>query len=280
MDLFAHQGVTLPSNTYDGFDCHGNTFVFREDLRVINVRNICAALYRLIDKNGYEQIALDFTLTTHAHYPVLLAILSRVEFYKNTKNINFSLSLPIDSNAEKLFINAGWAHYIEPQKYHLRGTAGLLHHLPTMKFTDIDSVNLAVDQIIKLTLTKIEKLERGHLQAYEWALNEIADNVVTHSSSKVGGFIHAHIDTRKRMASFCVVDAGFGIPKTLREAIPSYGNDVVALENSIKEGVTRNKDTNRGNGLYGSYQLAIVSEGRFNIESGNAHLEYTKKKWP
>lgn len=276
-DLFAYQGVSLPSNTYEGFECRANTFIFREDIRVISIRNLCAALFKLVEKNLYEEIILDFTLTTYLHYPVLLALLSRIEYYKRNWKTVFQLSLPIDQSSERLFLNAGWAHFIVPDMYEMRSTSGLRHHLPTMKFFDIESVTYAVDEIVDLTLKKIERLERGHLQAFEWALNEIADNVVTHSDSAVGGFIHAHIDTQRRMASFCAVDAGLGIPRTLRDAIPEYSNDVVALENSIKEGVTRNKDTNRGNGLYGSYQLAIVSHGYFNIESGNAKLEYSNK---
>lgn len=61
---------------------------------------------------------------------------------------------------------------------------------------------------------------------------------------------------------FIVADAGIGIPKSLGIQDPRR-----ALESSIQEGVTRNKKTNAGNGLYGSYRVAIISNGSFELQS-------------
>jgi hypothetical protein len=48
-----------------------------------------------------------------------------------------------------------------------------------------------------------------------------------------------------------------------------------ALEKSIQQGVTRNKQSNQGNGLYGSFNIARVAKGQFNIQSYHGNLFLT-----
>lgn len=43
---------------------------------------------------------------------------------------------------------------------------------------------------------------------------------------------------------------------------------------AIEEGVTRNKATNQGNGLYGTFKCCEVSGGEFEVLSGTVHLLY------
>ena len=44
-------------------------------------------------------------------------------------------------------------------------------------------------------------------------------------------------------------------------------NHATALSEAINEGVTRDKTQNAGNGLYGSYRVAVLSGGQFEIHS-------------
>ena len=53
---------------------------------------------------------------------------------------------------------------------------------------------------------------------------------------------------------------------------------ISVLMSAIREGVTRNKTTNMGNGLYGSFRLANLSSGYFSINSGFAILKYNKAR--
>ncbi len=50
-----------------------------------------------------------------------------------------------------------------------------------------------------------------------------------------------------------------------------------ALEWAIKEGVTRNKQTNQGNGLFGTFEICRITKGNFSIHSGHAILQLDKK---
>jgi hypothetical protein len=79
--------------------------------------------------------------------------------------------------------------------------------------------------------------------------------------------------TRKRV-DFVVGDAGIGIANSLRAAHPKISSDVDALSQAIQEGVTRDKSVGQGNGLFGSYRLAVMSKGSFSINANHATLYY------
>ena len=115
------------------------------------------------------------------------------------------------------------------------------------------------------------------MAALEWAINEITDNVLNHASSPIGGLVQLTTKSKSNIVEFAVCDAGVGIPKTLREGHADLTTDVIALDRAIREGVTRNRTTNMGNGLFGSFRLAQLSDGYFSIYSGYALLNFTRK---
>jgi anti-sigma regulatory factor (Ser/Thr protein kinase) len=114
------------------------------------------------------------------------------------------------------------------------------------------------------------KLGPQQVAGLEWAVNEITDNVITHANSRVGGFLICN-KISDNILEFTVADAGIGILRSL-----GGDTDQEALERAIQEGVTRNTKTNQGNGLYGTYRLALVSSGIFVLRSGHGNLFVTK----
>ena len=89
------------------------------------------------------------------------------------------------------------------------------------------------------------------------------DNVSSHAESPVGGFVQATAYLNQNSVEFVVADAGIGIPASM-----GMNNHAAALLDVINEGVTRDKTRNAGNGLFGSYQVATLSHGSFEIRSG------------
>jgi hypothetical protein len=77
-----------------------------------------------------------------------------------------------------------------------------------------------------------------------------------------------------KKVEFVVCDSGIGIPRSLRSSGLQIGSDVDALSKAIEQGITRDTSIGQGNGLYGSYQIAVKSGGNFSVHSGNATLFY------
>ena len=119
-------------------------------------------------------------------------------------------------------------------------------------------------------------LSRSDLRALEWSINEICDNVLNHSQSTIGGIFQLNVRKKSKEVEFVVSDAGVGIPRTLESLSKGKWTDEFALEQSIKQGVTRDPEIGQGNGLFGTYQIAALSGGTFHINSGLAHLVSTR----
>ena len=80
----------------------------------------------------------------------------------------------------------------------------------------------------------------------------------------------------QKVIEFCVCDAGIGVPASLRGRHKDIRSDQEALDQAIREGVTRDKRVGQGNGLYGSWRITQISGGSFEIHAGNASLS----SWP
>jgi STAS-like domain of unknown function (DUF4325) len=164
----------------------------------------------------------------------------------------------------------------DPQKYTLNNRRRS-NNLPALQFLDGDAQNNVVNQAMEILMETIKVQERTQLKALEWALNEITDNVLNHAESPIGGLVQIQSFRSKNRVSFYVADAGLGIPFTLRRAITGISSDSDALDRAIREGVTRNKATNQGNGLYGTFKCCEESNGSFLILSNHAVLRYDSK---
>jgi hypothetical protein len=129
---------------------------------------------------------------------------------------------------------------------------------------------------MEVLMETIKVQERTQLKALEWSLNEITDNVLNHAESPTGGMLQIQSFPTKNSVTFFVADTGLGVAATLRNAIPSLTSDTEALNEAIREGVTRNKKTNQGNGLFGTFKCCEVSGGSLQIISNHANLTWRK----
>jgi anti-sigma regulatory factor (Ser/Thr protein kinase) len=189
----------------------------------------------------------------------------------------FELLLPAKPELERLFRNSNWAHFIDPDRHPPSQFKGFTM-VPATQFTNPTEQRHAVNRILNALLGAIPDLDRRELSALEWSVNEITDNVLVHAQSPIGGIVQVSTFQRARKRfEYIVVDAGVGIPKTLRHSLPPNSTDAVVLERAIREGVTRDSDIGQGNGLFGSYQICSHSMGFFQLESGYGKLAFTEK---
>ena len=189
-----------------------------------------------------------------------------------SEQVDAELILPRKEELSRLFINANWAHLIEPRRYDPSRFRGHTQ-IPATRFSNPSEQNDSVNRIVNAILGGIPDIRREDFAALEWAVNELTDNVIVHSQSPIGGLVQVSSFKRNsKVVEFTIADAGLGIPTTLRSGDNFQGSDTDALDRAIREGVTRDKAIGQGNGLYGSYQICCHSGGAFQIESGHARL--------
>ena len=182
------------------------------------------------------------------------------------EDVEFTYVPPIQEDLARLFTNANWAHHVSPDVHEPSHHEG--GHVPALAFgdNDIDDAYQILDRVLDLILRQLET-SRDTLKAVEWSLWEIMDNVSSHAESEIGGFIQATAYKQGNRVEFVVADAGMGIPTSM-----GMRNHDDALQRAIDEGVTSKPAQNAGNGLYGSYRVAFLSGGQFEINSLNGHL--------
>lgn len=249
----------------------GNKVLFEGDLGH-EPRGALVCLHQLANLQREPNIKLDFNAVSRADAQYMLPLVSYVTYYR-LNGVDFELTLPSRQGTMKKFVNSNWAHLMCPSKYEQK-TGRIGSNLPALQYIDGDSQFNVVNKVMDILLETIAVADRKQLKALEWALNEVTDNVLNHAESAIGGIIQLECDTKGKRVSFYVVDAGLGIPKTLREAISSITSDSDALDRAIREGVTRNSATNQGNGLFGTFKCCSVSGGLFYIRSNNAQLSF------
>ena len=233
-----------------------------------DVQKLCAALHQTV-KQGVAHVTLDFSACTGITQAVMLPLMPIVTTYRERHRLGFELVLPFDKALSRLFINANWAHHIDPEDFRPNVHQG--GHVPALRFED-DGANgqdAILARVMELILRNLDT-SRDTLKAVEWSLGEIMENVPIHAESPVGGFVQATAYGGGNAVEFVVADGGIGIPASMRSS-----DDQSALRDAITEGVTRDPQRNAGNGLFGSYQVAVLSDGVFELRSGWAILGRT-----
>jgi hypothetical protein len=106
------------------------------------------------------------------------------------------------------------------------------------------------------------------------ALHEMAANAVTHADSPVAALIGYEV--RKGRATFCVVDVGIGVLKSLHKN-PSYTHITVhseAIRLALEDGVSSIRgDFTRGNGFRHIFKSLAEQFGTLRLRSGEGSVE-------
>lgn len=253
----------------------GNTIYIVGDLLAPDWHRVLAAMHNVTQVRLYRDIVLDFSDCTKAFAPEMVGLSAQCQAYWKA-GIDISLKSPKDEKLARLFKNANWAHLIDFRGHDESRYRGVTQ-VPTLRFSSAKEQYEAVNKAIDLLLSAISHFKREDLRAMEWAINEITDNVLTHSQSKIGGLVQVTNMRSSAQVEFVVSDPGVGVPGSLRPTHPDLRSDEEALNAAIREGVTRDKSIGQGNGLYGSWQIAAKSGGSFHLTSGYATLKSSEK---
>lgn len=244
------------------------------DLRDFHL--LLAQMHNCIEKAKYTDLTIDMSEITSAFQNSMLSVCAQTIAYREA-GIDIELIPPNDKKLFNLFRNTNWLHYLDPRKFDVSQFRGHTR-IPATRYRTPNEQQNAVNRIVNVILGALPDLERSNLASFEWAVNEITDNVLLHSESSIGGLVQVStFEKNTKSVQFVVADAGVGIPSTLRSGRPEINSDTDALDQAIREGVTRDKNIGQGNGLFGTYRVCSKSNGYFQVDSGHARLEYSQK---
>lgn len=133
----------------------------------------------------------------------------------------------------------------------------------------------SINQVGKLTQSFVDTIshevecESGVLDGISWCINEVMDNVLTHSEASEG-LVMAQLHPQTNHVAFCVYDTGIGIFNSLSSSKHCPKTEIDSLSLAIQEGVGDGKG--QGNGLFGLYQIVHRNGGRLSLTSGNSSI--------
>ncbi len=263
--------LTRSSETQRGY------VVQREDNRILFTERINPQahgqfMWCLNDclEKGYEDIVLDLSQCEAAFPNGVLPLIAGVDDLRRGHR-DVSVALPTADYLQRLFLNANWAHLLEPDRYP-RSDTSHPRHVPARRFRDAKQQYRLVGEALDVLLGGIPAFQRDDLSALEWSMNEITDNVLNHAECDVGGILQVSTFERDRKVTVGVADSGRGILESLRESHSELQDDVEAIYKALVAGVTRHNDDGQGNGMAGALRIATRSGGYIEITSGRAQV--------
>jgi len=223
---------------------------------------------RLPDKS---KVLLDLSTVRFAHPSGMAPIVAYVR-HLHENGWQVDMVLPDDEFLSEYFTKAGWTDGLQGIQIPHRAGRPNDTFIPLTTYKSHEELNPIINDALR-HFSRLFSFQKGVLDALEWVLNEVADNVLNHAGG-VQGWLQLSQQPKKHLVEVVVVDCGRGILSSLREGHAHLKSDAEALEMAVKKGVTRDLNIGQGNGLAGSLRIAMAAEGFVNLYSGKGLLRY------
>jgi len=218
-----------------------------------------------------RRVFLDLSKVMFAHPSGMAPMVAFIRHLHATGCV-VDVALPMTRDLDDYFAKAGWKDGIEGTRIGYRRAWPGKTYLPLSTYQNHEELNPIISDIIR-HINRTLDLGPGVIEALEWSLNEVADNVLNHSGGAMG-YLQVAEQPKKELIEFVVVDLGRGILNSLQESRPDLRSDEEALKLAVEKGVTRDLNVGQGNGLAGTWRIAIASNGYANLYSGRGLLRY------
>lgn len=250
--------ISKATKSISDVEFNGNRIVFHHLNHHMSVSYFLRGLKKYIRK-GIKNFELDFSGIDNQIFPnAVVPIAAIIKYYTNS-GIVFQGFLP--PALEKM-------NFLNPVKYN--DSKDALNKLWTFKTSE--DVAILVDAYI-LHISKLYAFPKGFLNATEWALNEVMDNVIQHSNAEEG-FVMGQLHPKTSHIAFTVFDLGQGIFNSFKGSKYHPRNAVDAITLALQEEITRDKRIGQGNGLFGLSSLIKQGDSRLKITSGSGYYSY------
>ncbi|MDZ7951372.1 STAS-like domain-containing protein [Nostoc sp. DedQUE09] len=226
-----------------------------------HVSEFLRALYNVC-RSGYKDIAIVLKEVKAVFPNACVPIAAIIQYYRK---LDFNIEVYDQPRILEI------AHFNQPL---LATTNALTNEIDLLSkvwhFQDEVMVFQLVSALVTAITRRIE-CSSGVVEAFEWCLTEVIDNILQHSKASEGfAMVQVHADS-KRLA-VCIADTGIGIYNSLAQSIHKPRSAVDAITLAVKEGVTRDPQIGQGNGLWGLLEIVKNNSGLLTITSGSASL--------
>ncbi|MEO6778604.1 MAG: ATP-binding protein [Gemmatimonadaceae bacterium] len=231
-----------------------------------------------------DKVLIDARRTRWASPYGLTALLALAQ----TRLARPSLAVPELEDTTSYWARAGFFRYAS-DLYDVVGTVPrgrqnesgvLLEVTPVNASEDVHSVVEKVQQRSQQILVNELKLDAAATMRFTMALSETCQNIVEHAERGGWVAVNSYRWQRRlggrRVLVIAVCDAGVGFRRSLESAPgrprTDRWDDGMALEEAVMRGVSRFRDTGRGQGLAGVRRFIGKWDGKFSVRSGTARL--------
>lgn len=251
------KGSKTTKNSPD-VEFNGTQIVFHHLNHHMSVSYFLRGLKKFL-KKGFNNFELDFSEIDNQIFPNAVVPIAAIIKYYTSTGVEFRGTLP--PALEKM-------NFLTPITYN--DGNDVLNKLWTFKSSE--DVAILVDAYIR-HISKLDTFPKGFLNATEWALNEVMDNVIQHSNADEG-FVMGQLHPKTSHIAFTVFDLGQGIFNSFKGSKYHPRNAVDAITLALQEEITRDKRIGQGNGLFGLSSLIKQGDSRLKITSGKGYYSY------
>ncbi|WP_083887144.1 STAS-like domain-containing protein [Nodosilinea nodulosa] len=242
-------------------DRHENTIIFKDMSHPYVVGDFIRQVYEG-SKRGYQEFNLDFSKVLTAFPNACTPISGLLDYYVEKIGLTFDFTGVSD------FLNS--TSFNKPLIITNENLNNQISVMNTVwKFSSTEQIFPLHKKYIQ-EISRAAECEEGVIEALEWSLYEVMDNVLQHSRVE-SGYVMGQIHTTSKHIAFCVYDTGIGIFNSLKPTHYSPRNCVDAITLAIKEGVTRDPNNGQGNGLWGLHDIVRSNSGMLSITSGSGY---------
>lgn len=205
--------------------------------------NLDERLEKLVQRNPTRGVVLDLSRVERVYIQGIVPLVATVERLRQMHDSPITVVAPEDSNTRDYCERQQWLNGLSPVQYPVRQTTS---KFSIKRFENGEQLNDAINELQRATLERL-RFAKGANTAFDWSINEVADNVLNHSGSI--GYLQVMPHGPKSRLSVVVCDNGLGIPATIRQSFAHIRSDREALAHAIQKGVTRDTTVGQGNGL-------------------------------
>lgn len=221
--------------------------------------------------SGPSRVLVDLSRVQFAHLTGMAPIVATIRHLTEAR-WEFDVGLPENDFLEDYFYKAGWIGGITGADNLADRALPGSTFIPLTRYSSADELNPVLTDALH-HFTHHSVYETGVLEGIEWALNEVADNVLIHAGG-VPGWLQLAEQPKKGLMEIVVADCGQGICSSLHQRFPDLADDREAIQRAVEKGVTRDPEVGQGNGLAGTLRIAVAANGWVNLYSGGGLLRY------